>query len=263
MSTKLSKHCLLAALLALVAGLATAPAMADTAINRDADEILRSMSTFVAGTKSFSVSMSIGNEVISKEGEKLQFNSSSTLVLQRPARFHATRQGRFADVELFYDGKTLSLYGRNMKAFLQKEVAGSTDDAIAAIENTIGIDMPGTDLLIADPYAALSEGITSSGYHGIDYVQGVECHHLSFREDQVDWQLWVRTGDQPLPMKYVITTKWLTGAPQYSIELSDWNLAPAVPADRFTFAPPQGARKLDSIPVNEAGEMTTDKEEMP
>ena len=257
----ISKRTILVAALVLVAGLQAGPMQAGSGINPDADDILKSMSSFLAGTKAFRVSVDIGNEVITNEGEKLQFNSHAKLVVQRPSRFYATRQGRYADVEIFYDGKVVTVYGKNLNAYLQKDAAGAFDDAVATLESTAGIDLPGTDLLLADPYAVLSGGITSSGYHGTDYVDGVQCHHLSFREDQVDWQLWVRTGDQPLPVKSVITTKWLTGAPQYSVQFGDWNLAPVVAGDRFTFAVPQGAQKLDSLPVDEAGEMKPGKED--
>ncbi|MBZ5658662.1 MAG: DUF2092 domain-containing protein, partial [Acidobacteriia bacterium] len=204
-----SRRGLVAAILAIVV-LAAGPMMAGQAMNPDADEILRSMSSFLSGTKAFSVAIDISNEIITQEGEKLQFNSHATQLFQRPSRFYATRQGRFADVEMFFDGKTVTIYGKNLRAYFSQDVAGTTDDAFSAIEGSLGVDLPGTDLLVANPYAALTEGVTSSGYYGTDYVQGVECHHLSFRAGKVDWQLWVRTGDEPLPMKYVITSKWTT-----------------------------------------------------
>lgn len=255
-----SKPWLLAAVLVLAAGVAAGPAGAQGGINKDADEILRSMSTFLGGTKAFTVAADISNEIISREGEKLQMNSYATVVFQRPAGFYFSRQGRFADVEVFFDGKQVSLLGKNRNIYVQKEVAGTTDDAFAVITSQIGVDLPGVDLLVADPYAALSPGITSSGYHGTEYVQGVECHHLSFREDDVDWQLWVKTGNEPLPMKYVITTKWLTGAPQYSVQMSNWNLSPVIAADRFKFVAPQGATKLEALAVDEAGELQMPEE---
>lgn len=261
MRNQVQSRCgLLVAAFALVAGFATGQAGAQPAVNPDADEILRSMSTFLTGTKAFSVAADISNEVISKQGEKLQLNAYATVVFQRPAGFYFHRQGRFADVEVFFDGKTVSLFGKNRNIYVQKEVAGSTDDAFSMITGNLGVDLPGVDLLVSDPYAILSSGITSSGYHGTDFVQGVECHHLSFREDEVDWQLWVKTGDEPLPMKYVITTKWLTGAPQYSVQLGNWNLKPVIAADRFTFAVPKGATKLETLAVDEAGELMVGEE---
>jgi hypothetical protein len=240
--------------------LATGSTMAGQTMNKDADEILRSMSSFLAKTKAFSVAVDIGNEVITKEGEKLQFNSSGTLLLQRPARFYINRQSRFGDIEMFFDGKSVTIYGKDLKSYFQQDVAGTTDDAFSFIGGSLGVVLPATDLLVADPYAALTEQATSSGYYGTDFVQGAECHHLGFRAEKVDWQVWVRTGDEPLPMKFIITTKWMTGAPQFSVQLSNWNLKPDIAADRFTFVTPSGTRKLQNLPVDEAGEITESKE---
>jgi len=256
----LLKRGLLVASLAACVGLPAGPAIAADELNPQADEILRSMSTFLAGTKAFSVSADISNEVLTTEGQKLQLNSHATVLMERPSRFHVTRQGKFADVELFYDGTRLTLHGKTLNAYVQKDVAGSIDDAIRAIEQGTGLSLPGADLLLSDPYKALTSGVTSSAYHGKAYVGGVETHHLAFRTPKVDWQIWVKAGDEPLPMKYVITTKWMTGAPQYSVQLSNWNTKPAIAASRFKFVAPKGAEKLEALPVDETGEITDKKE---
>lgn len=255
-----SRHGLRAASLTLVIGLAAGSAIAADGANPDADEILRSMSGFLAHAKAFSVSADISNEIITLEGQKLQLNSHSDLVFERPSRFYVTRQGGFADAALFYDGAKLTLLGKTANAYVQKDVAGTTDDAIHAIEQETGLNMPGSDLLLADSYAALSAGVISSGYYGKAYVGGVECHHLAFRTAKVDWQIWVKTGNEPLPMKYVITTKWMTGAPQYSVQLSNWNTKPVIASNRFTFVVPKGAIKLEALPVDETGEITVKQE---
>jgi hypothetical protein len=250
-----SKRALLAAALAIVSGLFAGSAFAAQTINPDADEILRAMSKYLAGTKAFSVSADISNEIVTLEGQKLQFVSSATALLERPSRVRFSRQGRFADAEVFYDGKTLTLYGKSVNAYTQTDVAGSIDGAINALEKDLGIGLPGGDLLIADPYAALTSGVASSGYYGIDLVGGVPCHHLAFRTSKVDWQIWVKEGAEPLPMKYVITTTWTTGAPQYSVQFANWNTKPAIPANGFTFVAPKGAEKLMALPVDETGEI--------
>jgi len=218
------------------------------------------MSNFIAGTKAFSVSADISNEVLTTEGQKLQLNSHATVLMERPSRFHVTRQGRFADAALFYDGARLTLHGKTLNAYVQKDVAGTIDDAIHALERGTGMSLPGADLLLSDPYAALTTGATSSGYFGKAYVGGVECHHLAFRTPKVDWQIWVKAGAEPLPMKYVITTKWTTGAPQYSVQLNNWNTKPVVTPDRFKFVAPKGAEKLEALPVDETGEITVKQE---
>ena len=241
-------------------GLLAGAAIASGGTNPDAEEILKSMSTFLAGTKTFSVSADISNEVISQEGQKLQFNGHAALLIERPSHFRVTRKGRFSDAVLFYDGSQVTIHGKAINAYVQQKVVGTIDDAIHAIERQIGLDLPGADLLLSNPYKALTSGATSSGYYGIAYVDGIESHHLAFRTPTVDWQIWVKAGDEPLPMKYVITTKWLTGAPQYSEQFSEWNLKPDTDADQFTFVAPQGAENLEVLPTDMTGEIATMQE---
>jgi hypothetical protein len=138
---------------------------------------------------------------------------------------------------------------------MQVSSPGNTDMAFNTLETEIGLDAPGADLLLANPYISLTGGITSSAYLGTAYVNGIECHYLTFRAAKVDWQLWVQVGKTPLPMKYIITTKWVTGAPQYSIRFRGWNTRPEIKKDQFAFSVPDGATKLETLPVNEVGEL--------
>ena len=246
--------------LAVALGLSAGSAFAADAIDPDADEILRSMSKFLGGTKAFSVSADIGNEIVTDAGQKLQFNSHASLLVERPSHFQVSRQGRFADVVMNYDGAKLTIYGKALNAYVQQDVTGSIDDAVREIERATGLIMPGADLLLSDPYRTLTGEVTSSGYYGTGYIGGVEAHHLAFRTPRVDFQIWVKAGDEPLPMKYVITTKWVTGAPQYSVQLSNWNLKPVLAADRFKLVPPASAAKLEALPVDETGEITLKQE---
>lgn len=249
------KRGLLAASLSAALGLSVMPAPAAAQFNANADEILRAMSAHLGGLKAFSVSADISNEIITSEGAKLQFNSSSNLLIERPSKFHATRQGRFSDAVMNYDGTQLSLHGKLVNAYVQKDLKGSIDDAIRAIEQGTDLTMPGADLLLSDPYTALTSNAISSGYYGRAFVGGVETHHLGFRTPDVDWQIWIKAGDDPLPMKYVITTKWMTGAPQYSLQLNNWNTKPVITRTSFTFVPPEGAVSVEALPVDETGEL--------
>jgi hypothetical protein len=235
--------------MALTVG-AIAPAQAQE-LDPNATEVLQFMSDYLAKTQAFSVNADIDFEVIARSGQKLQFSSYATLVMQRPTGLFIQRRGPLADVEMVFDGSQLTLFGRRINSYAEIPLSGTIDDAILTVEDETGLPFPGADLLFADPYAVLSDGVESSLYLGTAYIDGVEVHHLAFREADVDWQLWVQTGDIPLPMKYVITTKWVTGAPEYSIRLRDWNTSPQIGADRFTFTPPAGATLLEALPPSE------------
>ena len=239
---------------------AAIPVMSADGINSDADRILQSMSSYLAATKSLSMNADVDLEIVGLNGQKLQFSNLVKFVIERPSKFHLTRQGMVADAELIFDGKTLTLHGKNLNFYVQKQVPGTVDDAIREFELETGLPAPGADLMFADPYAVLSPGVLSGVYVGIAFVNGVECHHLAFREAKTDWQLWVKTGDEPLPMKYVITSKWVTGAPQFEIRYRDWNMSPKIKGDQFIFSVPKGATKLETMPANEMGEFTSAEE---
>ncbi|KPK50974.1 MAG: hypothetical protein AMJ63_13385 [Myxococcales bacterium SG8_38_1] len=236
------------------------PSLSADAIDPDADKILRSMSAYIGGLKAFSMNADIDTEVIMNDGQKLQLSSSANLVVERPGKFHFKRKGMLADAEVNFDGKTLTLYERNLNVYFQKEVPGTIDNAIRALEFETGVDVPGADLLFADPYAVLSPGNFRGEYIGTAFVGGVECHHLAFRKDKVDWQLWVKVGPEPLPVKQVITTKWMTGSPQFSVRVRNWNDKPQIKRDQFTFRAPKGARKTGAIAANDMGEIAANEE---
>ena len=252
---------ILAGAVALIVSFLAFPAMSAESIDPEADKILKSMSDYLGGLSMFSMNADIDNEIVDLAGQKLQLSSGATIIIKRPGNLYIHKQGAYADVEFLFNGKVLTLYGKGMNAYMQVDSPGNTDKAFNTLETEIGLDAPGSDLLLANPYPSLSDGVTISTYLGTAYVNGIECHYLIFRAAQVDWQLWVQTGKTPLPMKYIITTKWVTGAPQYSIRFRDWNTKPQIDADQFEFTVPDGAIKLETLPVNEVGELMIEEDQ--
>ncbi len=254
-NTAAIRRTVLAAVAALALVFAATPATSAGGADPAADAILREMSDYLAGRAAFSADADGDNEVLDRAGQKLQLSSSASVVLERPSRIRMSRQGGIADVEVICDGKSLTIHSKTRNAYLQLESPGSIDDALQTLRSEIGVDVSAGDLFYADPYSGLLTGVMSGVYLGWGYVNGVQCHHLAFRADHVDWQIWIQTGDTPLPMKYVITSKWLTGAPQYTASFRNWNTKPKIDASQFEFTAPKGAQKLDSIAVNEAGQL--------
>lgn len=245
--------------IAFTVNLINVPVKSEDSINPDADQILRSMSTYLAETEAFTVNADIDFEIVTQNGQKLQLSSFATLMLQRPNQFYIRRQGVSADAEFILDGETLTIHSKRKNVYAQLDSSGTIDDAIRLFESETGVPAPGADLLFADVYNILSSGVESSAYLGTTYINGIECHHLAFREEEVDWQIWIQVSDTPLPMKYVITSKWVTGAPQYEIRFRDWDTNPQIDEQVFIFSPPEGATRLETIPVNELNEFTEEE----
>ena len=63
--------------------------------------------------------------VVTSDLQKLDFASSGTVTLSRPDKIRVTRTGGFADVEMVYDGKPLSILGKNVGKYAQVDGAGN------------------------------------------------------------------------------------------------------------------------------------------
>jgi len=257
----IARQLILAGVVALILSFITVPAMSADTIDTEADKILKSMSDYLAGLSAFSMDADVDNEIVDLDGQKLQLSSTATIIIERAGKIYMHTHVAYADVEIIFNGEVLTVHGKGKNVYFQTKSPGNVDNAFDTLEKETGLDIPGVDLLLTNPYASLSEAIMRSAYLGKSYVNGIECHYLTFREAQFDWQLWVQTGKTPLPMKYIITTKWITGAPQYSIRFRDWNTKPQIEANQFVFTPPEGAKKLDTLPVNEAGELMIQEEQ--
>jgi hypothetical protein len=83
---------------------------------------------------------------------------------------------------------------------------------------------------------------------GKSFINSVKCDHLLFSRPGVDFQVWVSEGSKPLPLKYVVTDTTIAGLMSVVTIMSDWNVAPAVDDDEFTFVPPKGVQKINFMP---------------
>jgi len=224
---------------AILSAAATDGARAD-----DSAALLKAMADYTAAQKSVTATFDSDIEVITPELQKIQFASSGQLKMTRPDKLRIKRTGGYADVELIYDGKTVSLYGNNAKAYVQTDAPGTIDQLVDAMQARTGGAMPGTDLLLSNSYDVLTSDVIEGHHVGQGVVDGVDCEHLAFRGHDTDWQIWIQTGAQPIPRKYVITSKTLAGAPQYTLRIKGWKTDAIADADAFAFKPPEGATKV-------------------
>jgi hypothetical protein len=229
--------------MALIAGVCIG--VGDVRANRDdAFKILKAMSTYVGDQKNVSATFDANIEVVTQELEKIQFNNSGQVLLARPDKFRASRIGGYAEVELVFDGKTATLLGKNINAYAQLQVSGSTDQLFDRLRSEFGMQIPGADLLLTNAFAELSRDVVEAKHIGEGVIGGVECEHLAFRNDETDWQLWVQKGPQSIPRKLVITSKGITGAPQYTLVIREWRTDASPAADSFVFKAPAGAKSV-------------------
>jgi hypothetical protein len=207
------------AVLALVAGLAATPAAADEA---QARALFKAMSDYLAAQTAIAFDFDSTLDLVTTEDERIGLASSGSVALARPDRLHATRIGGFVDAEMNFDGTTLTLYGRDAGVFTEIEAPGSVDALIDTLREGWGMPLPAADLLVSNVNDELMAGVTEAKDLGSGVIRGVECDHLAFRTEEVDWQIWIAQGDAPYPCRFTVTTRSVTGWPQYSIDVRDW-----------------------------------------
>jgi hypothetical protein len=228
--------------LALIVTAAVPSAHADEA---DGKKLLKSMSDYLAAQQTISFEYDTSFEIVSKDHQKVALASSGTVTLSRPNKLRATRHGGFANVEFVFDGNTVSLLGKDANVFVQSEVPGTIDHLVDELREKFHRPLPGADLLMSDVYGQLMPLVRDVKDLGSGVIRGMECDHLAFRAQDLDWQIWIAQGDRPYPCRYVITTTQVEGWPQYTLDIRSWKTGSEVASDDFKFGAPAGAQKLE------------------
>ncbi|MBW8636877.1 DUF2092 domain-containing protein [Hoeflea sp. WL0058] len=210
---------------------------AAAADENDARNLLKAMSDYVGAQQRVHFDYNANLEVVTSDGQKLGVASSGTVTLERPDKLRATRKGGFADLEMLFDGTTVTLYGRAAKLYTQVQAPGTIDQLIDTLRDKYSFALPAADLLLSNPYDELMAEVTDIKDLGSGFIDDVECDHLAFRTKDVDWQIWIARGRDPYPCRYEIASKKVSQAPQYRIDVRNWKTEGQVPMTGFEFKP--------------------------
>ncbi|MBR1271944.1 DUF2092 domain-containing protein [Bradyrhizobium sp. AUGA SZCCT0222] len=228
--------------------------------NGEAEKLLKGMADYVSGQKTLAVTYDSDIEVITSKLQKIQFTSSGQVQLSRPDKLRATRTGGYRDVEIVFDGKMLTVNNKDGKDYAQIEAPGTAEELIDVLRDKHGVVAPGADLLLSNVFNVLMTDVVEAAVIGKGVIDGVECDHLAFRNVETDWQIWIESGAKPIPRKYVITSKGIGEAPQYTLRIKDWKTD--VAADAFAFKADPSFKKIalgDLSDIDEVPQGTTTK----
>lgn len=227
-----------AALLLLM--MAIAPkASADAA---QAKGLFKAMSDYLGKQTKMSFDIDTSLEVVTTDEQKLSLTSSGSLTMVRPDKVRMIRHGGFANAEFYFNGKTLTLFRRDQNLFSKVDIPGSVDHLVEELRDKYQRPLPAADLLSPNIYAAMMPDVKDVKDLGTGFIRGIECDHIAFRTDEVDWQLWIARGDRPYPVRVIFTSKKVAGSPQYQIDVSNFKTGDQVSTEDFDLKLPAGAR---------------------
>ncbi len=217
-------------------GTAQATAAETQSLDPAAMQALDRMGAYLRGLKSFSLQANDAVDEVLDSGQKIQLTKTVELQVRKPDHLRADITTDRKAREIFYDGKHFTLLAPETRYFTTVEAPPTIREMLTAVETTYGIEFPLVDLFQwgQDPDAAAD--IKEAMRVGTSQINGQVTDHYAFRQDDIDWQIWIAQGEAPLPLRYVITTKNESGEPQYMANLH-WDTQ-AKPDDAvFTFTP--------------------------
>jgi hypothetical protein len=226
----------------------TVPAAAAApAVDPASIQALKDMGNYLMTLKRFRVSTDVTGERVLADGQKLQHTATAALDVSRPNKMHARLLSARNERELIYDGKTFVFYAPAQKVYSTVEYADTVSGLIDQLEEKYALQVPLRDLFVFGTPAASFDKIESAMNAGQDFIDNDLCDHYAFRQDMIDWQIWITAGSKPLPRKIVITNRADEARPQ-SVTFIDWNLKPTFADAVFKFVPPKGVSKIDMVP---------------
>jgi len=212
-------------------------------------QALKDMGAHLLTLTRFQVSTGLTGERVLADGQKLQHTARAELDVARPNRLRAHIASPRSKREIFYDGKIVTLFIPAQKYYSTVEFTDSIGALVIKLEDRYGVEIPLYDLFLWGTPAAPLDKIDSAMNAGQDFIGNDLCNHYAFRQGTFDWQLWITTGDKPLPRKLVITNRADEARPQ-SVSLIDWNLKPTFKDAVFKFTPPKGSTAVELRPLD-------------
>jgi hypothetical protein len=212
-----------------------------------ADELVRQMSERLARASEFALEAEEVYDEVPDQSPRRQLTNLRRVAMRRPDRLVGDTTGDAMNRTFWYDGKVFSALDREQNVWASGAVPPTVDKALDWVFDQTGTVIPLGDFLYADVYARLMGDVQRGVYLGIHEAAGVPCHHLSFEQATIDWQIWIDAGRESLPRKLVITYKTEDEVPQYSVTIRKWNLQAKLPDTLFAFSPPEGATRVEVV----------------
>ena len=212
-----------------------------------AKTILQKMSNYLAQAEQFSFFATITEDQYYQDDYYIESESTSNIVIRHPNKVYAEIISEYNHKQFWYDGAGITLLTVTVNFYAQAEVSGNIDEMIGFVFDKYGVKLPLAGFAFTSPYELLIEAVTDGYYYDNHKINGINCHHLLFVEEDVNWEIWIEKGSEMVPRKYVVTFKNMDGGPKFSAEINEWNFNPYTPDEMFNFTPPSGAEKIDFV----------------
>lgn len=229
---------------------APTPPPVQMTIEPKAVEILKAACDRLAAARSMSFTVVVTYENPSRLGTPLAYTTKSQVRLQRPDKLRVITPADGPATEFYYDGKAMMAFAPAENLLAVADAPPTIDGALEAAFKTADIYYPFTDLIVADPYKAVADGMIMAFYIGQSkVVGGTTTDMVAYADNDVFVQVWVGTEDK-LPRMVRAVYRADRARLRNQLEISDWKLDLDVSGEAFAPVNASGAMPIEfSRPV--------------
>ena len=242
---------ILAVAVAVVAGPVRAadpaPATAASAPAQDpaARALLLGMANFMARAPGLRVTMRSDYDAIQVDGERIEFGERRQILMQRPDKLRVEVER--SDGErgaVVFDGQWITAFNARENVYARVKKPGTVDQVLVYMVRDLHATLPLARMFTTAFPVDLEKRATSVTLVEECTLFDVPTDHLAVRSAEVDMQIWIARGPEPLPRRVVITYKNDPGQPEFRADLYDWKVTVKQDAAAFVFVPPAGAEQV-------------------
>lgn len=208
-------------------------------------KILKTMCDYLAGLRMLSLVVNTTTDELGPSGEKVQIYSRRAINVSRPDKIAVDAAGDKGERRVVYDGRNISMLDRKQNAYSVIQSPDTIDATLDMLARDYGIALPLGDLLYTNLYDRLEAGTSAGQYVGLHEVNGLKCHHLAFLTQTVSWEIWIETGDKPVPRKIAIDYGQDAARSRYSADVFAWTGSPTFAPTTFDFKMPSIVKRVE------------------
>lgn len=207
-------------------------------------DILKAACARLAAAHSMSFTAVVMYESPSLLGPPLAYTTRSEVTMQRPDKLRVITLADGPRSDFFYNGKTMIAFAPAENLVAIAPAPPTIDATLKAAYEKAAIYFPFSDVIVADPYKDLSEGLKVAFYIGQSHViGGTTTDMVAYGNDAVFIQIWIGADDKlPRMLRAVFVND--PSQMRHGMELTNWQIDPSIPADTFTSAKAEAAKRI-------------------
>jgi hypothetical protein len=207
-------------------------------------EIIKTACSRLAAARSMSFTAVVTYESPSRLGTPLAYTTKSEVTMQRPDKLRVLTVADGPASEFYYNGKTMVAFAPAEDLVAVTDAPSTIDAALKVAFDSAAIYFPFTDLIVADPYKDISNGLILAFYIGQSkVVGGTTTDMVAYANNDVFVQVWIGAEDK-LPRMVRAVYRADPSRLRNQLELSDWQLNVSVKPEDFVSKDAAGAKPI-------------------